>query len=170
MSLRSKIFISGAALLFSASMAFGAITASDLAAQFQTNGYTFIQIKTGLTQIKVQAVKDGVRVETIYDIATGDVLSTHSRTVGTIASTDPGVVIRVLTRDFLEPSDGTEDHGPDGVDDDHGADHSGAGTSDDSADDLTDDSNDDHGGGNSGGGNSGGGNSGGGGDHGGDDD
>ena len=154
MNLKSKLFMAGSALLFSATMAFGAITADELAAQFQNDGYSYIQIKTGLTQIKVEAVKDGVRIENVYDIETGSVLKTSTENVGTMVTVDPGVEVRVLNRDFLKSGDddnegvddnGMDDDSIDGIDDDSNDDNG----NDDSGDDGDDDhGDDDHGGGN----------------------
>lgn len=85
-----------------------ALTADELAASFTADGYGFIQIKTGTTQIKVQAIKDGLKVETIYDAATGTILKTETHEIGTVSSVDPGVRQREVTRDFVQiAEDGT---------------------------------------------------------------
>jgi len=168
-----------AAFAFAAQMA-AALTADELAASLTADGYSYIQIKTGTTQIKSQAIKDGQKVETIYDAATGTVLKTETYAVGTIASSDPGVVIRDVPRDFVRlNADGTVAEGYEhakgpghgrgrGRDDSESASaggvvddgsHHGRGrddSDDDSSDDGSDDHGDDHGGGH-GGGNGGGG-------------
>ena len=143
MNIKSKLLMAGSALLFSATMAFGAaITADQLAAQFTADGYSYITIKTGLTQIKVEAVKDGTLFEVVYDIETGATIDTSTHAIGPIDTPDPGVIVRTVSRDFEDDhgdddSELGDDDGP-GHDlfDDHGGD-------DDSSDDIDDDSSDD---------------------------
>lgn len=142
-----RLLLLSTAAIFSASMAFAAITANDLVAQYQTEGYTHIEVKTGLTQIKVEAIKGDVKVEVIYDIETGTVLKSEEQAAGDDAG-DVGVEISTEDHDFLGEDDGEDkaseddDHsgsGDDDAEDDSGDDdHSG----DDSGDD---DKGDDHG-------------------------
>lgn len=47
----------------------------ELAAQLQAQGYTSIEIKEGPTQTKVEAVRDGQKLEYVFDRATGRILS-----------------------------------------------------------------------------------------------
>ncbi len=158
MTLNAKLMMAGSALLLSATMAFGAITSDQLATQFQADGYSFISIKTGITQIKVEAVKDGTRYEMVYDIATGNVIDSETYAIGPINGTDPGVIVRVVARDFEDDSSGSgsDDIGDDDsldhdLFDDHGSDNdsvSGSDDDDDSSDDDhggSDDGDDDHG-------------------------
>jgi hypothetical protein len=129
-----------AALILSAQMA-AALTAQELATQYQADGYGYISIRTGLNQIKVEAVKNGQKVEVIYDAATGSVLKTESRAIGTIANADAGPRLRDVPRDFVR--DGSGDDSLDGGDD-RGR---GRGRDDDSSDDHgpDDHGSDDHG-------------------------
>ncbi len=160
-----RIFLFAAAFAVTAHSAV-ALTAADLATSYQTDGYSYIQIRTGATQIKVEAVKDGQKVEVIYDAAMGTVLKTETYSVGTIVSADPGLRLREVDRDFVRLSaDGTVQPG----DDNHGGrgrgrdDAGGTGASSDdhgnddhgNHDHGDDDHGDGHGGGN-GGGNGGG--------------
>jgi hypothetical protein len=142
---------------FSSTMALGAITTDQLIAEYQTNGYSYIEVKSGLSQIKVEAVKDGKRIEVIYDIATGAPIKTSTYSVGTIVTPDPGVRLRNTNRDFSrsdsndrdddsDDRDGYEKHS--GQSDDHsrgGDDNRSYGSDDDHNDDRDHDRNDDHG-------------------------
>ena len=65
-----RLMLLSTALIFAASMSMAAITADDLVAAYQAQGYTKIEVKTGLTQIKVEAVMGLTKVEVIYDATT----------------------------------------------------------------------------------------------------
>ncbi|MFN3606690.1 MAG: hypothetical protein ACK4SS_05755 [Cypionkella sp.] len=126
-----------AAFIASTHMA-AALTTDELAARYQSEGYSYIQIREGLSQYKVEAIRDGVKVETIYDAVTGLVLETESEKIGTIGSADPGVRLRKVSRDFYERED-DDDSGDDLNDSDDDND----GRDDDSDDDKNDDNDDD---------------------------
>lgn len=159
------------AALLMASPAFAAWDVDAITQKFQADGFTRIEVKIGPTQAKVEAIKDGTKVEVIYDLATGDVLKRESEVISADDSSATGVFVRNTVRDFI----GTSSSGRSG-DDDSADDSSGRNGSDDSADDHggrgrepgddngggsnddgpDHDSNDDHGGGsNSGSGSSG---------------
>lgn len=152
-----KTVFSALAIAFSSSMAFGAITTDQLISEYQTNGYSYIEVKSGLSQIKVEAVKDGSRIEVIYDIATGAPIKTSTYSVGTIVTPDPGVRLRNTNRDFSRSDSNDRDDDSDDRDedethsrrsDDHargGDDHRSSGRDDDRNDDHGRDHDDDHG-------------------------
>lgn len=129
-----KIYLPLAALLLSGGAAL-ALTSQELADQMTAAGYTRVEVKTGPTQIKVEAIRGTEKVETIYDAATGAVLSREFELVDAGDDTRPGVEIRDRDEDF---TDGDESSDDDGSDDDN------VGSDDD--DDDSDDSDDDHGG------------------------
>jgi hypothetical protein len=135
-----RLLLLTTAAIFSASMAYSAITANDVVALFQADGYTNIEVKTGLTQIKVEAIKDGMKVEAIYDIESGLKLKEEVEAAGDEAD-DSGVEISVEDHDFLDDSDEGDDSNDDEGDDsndDEGDD------SDDEGDDSGDDEGDDN--------------------------
>jgi hypothetical protein len=147
-----RFLMTTAAAVFAGTMAFGAITSDSVITDFQSQGFTRVEVKVGPTQMKVEAIRGTEKVEVIYDIATGTVLKREVGTVGALENTAPGVQVRDRGRDFLRDGD------DDSSDDDNSGD-------DDSGDDDDDDDNSGSGGGGnsgSGGGNSGsgGGNSG----------
>ena len=84
-----RIFALAAAFALSGSIAFAAITADDVVKTYQDAGYTRIEVTTGPTQIKVEAIKEGQKIEVIYDKESGDVVKTETTTV------DPSVVLKV---------------------------------------------------------------------------
>jgi hypothetical protein len=114
-----------AMMTLSAQMAAAAITSDDVIATYQAEGYSRIEVKVGLTQLKVEAIKDGVKVETIYDIETGDILKTETEAVRPGENTNPGVSVRERNRDFLR--DRSRDDDDDDNDDDDDDDNSGRG-------------------------------------------
>lgn len=167
--MKTKLFHAAAALIMSATFAHAAITSDDLVAQYQAQGYTRIEIKVGTTLAKVEAIKDGQKVEVIYDLASGAILKSETEAVRAGENVTPGVKVRTVNDDKLSDGRGRgrsgndDDDDDDSSDDDNGDDDNGGDDSgdDDSGDD--DDGDDD----NSGSGNSGGddgGNSGGDGD------
>ncbi len=159
-----KLMMLTAAFALSATIA-GALTSGDVIADLTAQGYTRIEVKTGLTQIKVEAIKGTTKIETIYDLATGAILKSETGPVGAFDDTAPGVEVSVRDRDFIDGGSGDDDSNDDGDDegesDDSGHDGDGDDDGDNSGDDDgdDDDGDDDHGG-NSGSGNSGSDNSG----------
>ena len=141
-----RLMLLSTALIFSATVSMAAITADELVAAYQAKGYTHIEVKTGLTQIKVEAVKGNTKVEVIYDAATGAILKQESER----AERDErgtGVEVSTEDHDFLgDDDDNDEDDGDDDQDDDAGDDdddNSGPGSHDDDDDHEGDDNDDD---------------------------
>lgn len=141
-----RLMLLSTALIFSASMSFAAVTADSLVTAYQAEGYTRIEVKTGLTQIKVEAVKGTTKVEVIYDAATGAILKEETERAKR-EDRGTGVEYSVEDRDFLdadedgdddqdEDEDGDDDHDEDG-DDDH--DEDGDDDHEDDRDDREDD-------------------------------
>lgn len=128
-----------------------ALTADDVIADLSGQGYTRIEIKTGPSQMKVEAIRGTEKLEVVYDRASGDVLKTETEMVDDRDNTVPGVSVRERSRDFVRERnrervrDGNPSRGHDS-DDDHGQ---GRGSDDDSDDDhgrgSDDHGSDDHG-------------------------
>ena len=83
----------------------------------QAQGFTRIEVKEGPTQIKVEAIQGTTKVEYVYDIRTGDVLSTETERVDGDDDTRPGVEIEREDEDFVRAEgavlDGDDDSGRD---------------------------------------------------------
>jgi hypothetical protein len=112
-----------------ATAAVAATTPESIVDDFKAQGYVAIEVKVGPTQIKAEAVKDGVKVEVVYDKATGQVLKSETEAAGTVS---PGVEISYEDRDFVKGRDGddsAEDKAEDADDDNpgHGGGSSGSG-------------------------------------------
>lgn len=141
-----RLMLLTAAFAFSAKMAM-ALTATDLVAAYQAEGFTRIEVTTGLTQIKVEAVKGKTKLEVIYDSTSGVILKKDSGWAGRPDRT-PGVEMLTSTDDFWrgaghDDGAGNDDHG------EHGSDNGGGkhDAGDDHGDDHVDDQeNGDHGG------------------------
>jgi hypothetical protein len=134
-----RLMLLSTALIFSASVSMAAVSPEDLVAAYQAKGYTNIEVKTGLTQIKVEAVKGVQKVEVIYDAATGEILTQE---FGRSDRDERGTKVEISNedRDFLGDEDQGDDSDNDQGDDDDDAgdddhDNSGSGSHDDDDDD-----------------------------------
>lgn len=146
MNMKQNLLLA-AAFALTAQMAH-AITADELAAQYQSAGYGYIQIRTGVSQIKIEAIKDGQKVEVIYDAATGAILKSESESIDTIDNTDQGLRLRKVNRDFVDGNDDDEDDDRSqgqgrGGDDDDDNDSDDDSDNDDNDNDDNDDNDDD---------------------------
>ncbi len=91
----------------SASMSF-ALTNDEIIAGLQSEGFTRIEIKTGPTQVKAEAIRGTEKHEIVYDAATGKVLKMEVETVEAGDDTQPGVEIEIEDRDFVGSDDSDE--------------------------------------------------------------
>ena len=153
MKLRSLVLAAGLAFMAQSAVA---LTAEEVVADYQGQGFTRVEVRVGPTQIKVEAIRGDQKVEVIYDSATGRALKTETETVEAGENTAPGVRIREQSRDFVRVvyrnPDGTTSPTPGGSggsssrdDDDDDRDENDD-EDDDSDDESDDDSDDDHGG------------------------
>ncbi len=126
-----------AALAFSASMA-QAITVADVVDSYQNAAYSAIEVKESPNQIKVEAVKDGMRVEVVYDKVSGDVIKRESEVVG-VDDSNSGLEVSSTDHDFTGDDSSDDDISDDGPDHDAGDDHGGSGHDDSGDDDSGDD-------------------------------
>lgn len=150
MKLRTKLLTYTAALALSAGAAFAAIDGVKLADDYLAQGYTFVEVKIGPTQTKVEAIRDGRKVEVVYDNATGEIIKQENEAADSDDAGRTGKDVKTVRKDF-EDGDDDDDHGPDhdddddDDDDDHGSDHDDD-DDDDDDDDSGDDRDDDNGG------------------------
>ena len=147
MKMRTKLKMVTAVLVLSGSAALAAVTTDQVVSQFQADGYSWIEVKKGPTQIKVEAVKGTEKVEVVIDTETGAVIDREVEVASAREQARTGVEVSERSRDF-ESRDEGDDEGDDGASDDDGSDHD---SGDDHGDDHDDDGgDDDHGGGGSG--------------------
>jgi phosphopantothenoylcysteine synthetase/decarboxylase len=145
MKLRSKLLMYTASAALFTNMALAAINVQDLADTYIADGYTYVEIKTGPTQTKVEAVRDATKIEVIYDNETGAVIAQETGPVDDEYVGRTGVEIDSSNKDFEDASDDDSvDEDDDDENDDHGGDHDSG--DDDEGDDDDDDDGDDHGG------------------------
>lgn len=148
--MKIKLLMTVSALVLSTSMAFAALNTETVVTGLKADGYTRIEVKTGPTQTKVEAINGTEKLEVIYDNATGNELKREVGTVGLLENITEGVFYDDRSRDFISGDDNGED--------------SSEGSSDDNGDDSSGNGNDDNGGNSGGNGGDSGGNSGGNGD------
>ena len=142
MKLKTTLMMFSAALALSAGMAFaGAVTGQGLADQYTADGYTYVEVKVGPTQIKVEAIKDGTITEVVYDAATGEIIDQESRAAGAGELGQTGVDISTVDHDFDDGADGDDANDGDSDEGDDGADDGDDDTDED--DDSSADSDDD---------------------------
>ena len=120
--------------------------AESLIAELRAEGFDFFEIKNGPTQVKIEAVRGGEKVEMIVDRETGTVLKREIESAGDDAGRS-GMEISSRDRDFLGGSSDDDDddnsgHGSGHDDDEDDDDNSGHGSDGDDEDD--DDDDDDH--------------------------
>lgn len=148
--MKTKLFHAAAALIMSATFAHAAITSGDLVAQYQAQGYTRIEVKVGTTLAKVEAIKDGQKVEVLYDLVSGAILKSETEAVRPGEDVTPGVEVRTVNDDKLDDDRGRGRGSDDDESDDDGSDDDGSdddGSDDDGSDDDGDDDNSGSGGG-----------------------
>ena len=145
---RYRMILIAAALSLTGGAAL-ALTAQDVINTLSAAGYTRIEVKTGPTQTKVEAIRGTEKLEVIYDNASGDTLKSEVQAVEPGENTAPGVSVRNRNRDFLrgDGNDDANDGGADNNDDD--GDNAGD-DGDNNDDDGDDDDNHGHNGDNDG--------------------
>ena len=109
MKLRSKLMMFTAALALSTGMAAAAITGNGVLATFQADGYTYIEVKEGLTQIKVEAIKGTTYMEVIYDKESGLAIKTETGTASAEDAAQTGTSVKIVNRDFEDANDDEND-------------------------------------------------------------
>jgi hypothetical protein len=138
-----KILLSTtAALALSTSGAFAQGIAEQVITQLQAQGYQSIEVTNGRNQVKVEAVRDGRKLEAIYDAATGAVLKQEVEDLTNDDDYQPGVSIKDDDEDFLD-DEGDDDEDDDERDDDEDDDDEDDDEDEDDEDDEDDDDEDD---------------------------
>lgn len=147
MKLRAKLLSYTAAIMLTTGAAFAAIDGNALADAYLADGYTFVEVKVGPTQTKVEAIKDGVKVEVIYDNETQDIIKREEEAADAEDAGRTGKEVRVVKRDFEDDDDDRKgrkgDDDEDDDDDDGGKGRGGDDDDDDKGDDGDDDKGDD---------------------------
>ena len=145
-----------AAFIFGGQMAFAAIDPQVLADSYLANGYTFVEVKQGPTQTKLEALKGADVVEVVYDNGTGEIISQETQPADAEDLGRTGIKIKTTDKDFEitdDEGDNAEMDADDAEDEDNSDDQDGDDQDGDDQDgDHDDHEGDDHEGDNSGGG------------------
>ncbi|MHA6324915.1 PepSY domain-containing protein [Roseivivax sp. CAU 1753] len=134
MTIRTILLGSASAIVMSAGLAAAQSATDQIIADLQNQGFTAIEIKTGPSQIKAEAVRGDTKLEVVYDAATGQILKQETESARG-EDISPGVSIDVRDEDFVDAAgyDDDDDHDDDDRDDYQ-----------DDDDDRDDDDRDDH--------------------------
>lgn len=142
MKLKARLLCYSAAIMLTTSAAFAAIDGNALADAYLAEGYSFVEVKVGPTQTKVEAVKGTTKVEVIYDNETQEIIKREQEAADGDYLGREGKQVRNVNRDFEDDDEdddgkgrGRDDDDEDDDDDDHGR-----GGDDDDSDDDDDDS------------------------------
>jgi hypothetical protein len=151
MKLRTRLLSYTAAVMLTPGAAFAAIDGNALADAYLAEGYDFVEVKTGPTQTKVEAIKGATKVEVVYDNASQEILKREQEAADGDDIGRVGKQVRNVNRDFERDRDdddrrrGRDGRDDDDDDDDDGRDDDDRDDDDDDHDD-DDDDDDDHGG------------------------
>lgn len=126
-----RIAILAAAFAMTASMGLAQSVGDSVVADLQAQGFTNIEVKTRANSVKIEAVKNGQKIEITLDKSTGEVIKQETESVDSSSST----TTEDSSDDSSDDSSGSSsDDGPGhDVGDDHGGDsgHGGGSGSDD---------------------------------------
>ena len=115
-------------------------------AKFQDRDFDYIEIKEGLTQVKVEAIRGNQKLEVIYDRATGTILKQEQERADADEIGRSGIEFDRRNRDFLDgddiarnndDDDDDEDGRRSGRDDEDDDESSGRGDDEDDEDDRS---------------------------------
>ena len=111
--------------------------------------FDYVEVKSGLTQVKVEAIKGTDKIEVIYDKSTGMILKQENERAESDEIGRTGFEFDARNRDFLDDDDDDDEDEDDDRrsgrdDDDDDDDRSGRDDDHDDDDDEDDDSDDDH--------------------------
>lgn len=134
-----RIFLIAALFALPAFTAQAQITTDQLVEAYKAKGYDSIEVTAGPTQIKVEAIMGGQKIEVIYDAETGDILKSETSAVEPGDDIRPGVSVRNKSKDFVKESRSADDSSDDDMSDDDGSDDHGS--DDNGGDDIGSDDN-----------------------------
>ncbi len=142
--MKKTLLSTTAIFALTATTGFAQSIAEQVVTQLQAEGYQRIEVKNGPNQVKVEAIRNGRKLEVVYDAATGAILDQEVEPVDDDDETSPGVEISDEDEDFIDDEDDDEGDDEDGDDDeDDDEDNDDADDEDDDEDDDNDDDEDD---------------------------
>lgn len=135
-----------AAMIFTGHVAFAAIDPQQLADSYIAQGYSFVEVKQGPTQTKIEAIKDASLIEAIYDNVSGTIISQEIQPADAEELARTGVEIKMEDKDFVDTDDEDDDQAVDDDEEDDQATDDDDDDNQDADDDNDQDDDDDHGG------------------------
>lgn len=148
----SKILVAATALVLSTTTAQADQVTDAVLAKFQERDFDYIEIKEGLTQLKVEAIRGDQKLEVIYDRETGSILKQEQERADADEIGRTGVDFQRRNEDFLDDDDLARNSDDDDDDDRRSGrdyedededDRSDSDSDDDDDDDEDDDDSDD---------------------------
>lgn len=141
MKLNRLLMMTAAASVMVAHMAVAQSSIDSLIAAYEADGFSSIEVQIGLTQVKIEGVKDGTKIEVVYDKETGALLSQETQPA-TESDLHSSAEVKRTNDDFYD--DGEDDDHSGSEDDDEEDDDDGHHKSSSSHDDDDDDDHDSH--------------------------
>ena len=137
--MKTTLLSTTAALALATSPVFAQSATDQIVADLQSQGFTYVEVKEGPSQIKAEAVRDGTKLEVVYDSATGEILKQETEAAEGDYATRTGVEVDSDDEDFLDDDDMDEAADDDEMDDDRDDDERGDDRDDDERGDDRDD-------------------------------
>lgn len=131
--MKTRFLMTAAAVAIAGTMAFADAFTDQIVADLQGQGFTAIEIKNGINQIKVEAIRGDIKIEVVYDRSTGQILKQEQESSAG-ENIREGVSIRDEDRDFVRGSRQDDDRGSDDAEEDDDE-RRGRGADDDEEDD-----------------------------------
>lgn len=144
MKTKTRMLLLSASLVLSAGIA-SALTTDEVVKSYTDAAYSSIEVTESPSYIKVEAIKDGVKLEIVYDKASGEVLSREQSRASARDAAKTGLEVRSVGSDAdVGDDDDSSDDNDDSSDDndDSSDDDDDSGSDHDSDDDGSDDGDD----------------------------
>lgn len=111
-----KMLLLGAAVTVLGGAALAQVDPQQLADSYRDQGYSWVEVTVGPTQIEIEAVKGTTEVEVVYDRATGQILDSEQSRASLRDRMRNGVEIETTDEDMITDDD-DDDEGRRGDDD-----------------------------------------------------
>lgn len=138
--MKKTLLATTATLALASTPALAQSATDQIVADLQSQGFTYVEVQEGPSQIKVEAVRDGMKLEVIYDSATGEILRQETEVAEGEYATRTGVEIESDDEDFIDDDEMDDDEDDDERDEDDERDDDEE--DDDEDDDVEDDEDD----------------------------
>lgn len=117
--MKSRLVFFGALAAVAGNSAMAQGLNEQIVSTLQDMGFNRIEIETGLTQTKVEALRSDVKLEVVCDQETGRIITQEQDRVDAEDDTTPGSEFSESDEDFVDESDEELDDDEDHDDEDH---------------------------------------------------